>query len=163
MWYHAWARVSHCIACCADLVPLVPEQDESPPPTQEASSLAGEVQSPPLLHIPSFVVRVRVARVKVRCGIRECAYRCSRTRWLTDYACLCLEERHSVQWVIKAGQDLRVVRCEQPTHSTTRVKGMHAPAPPRRCCSCTGGRRRLMALPPPLDSGGEGKQRVRQK
>ena len=36
------------------------------------------------------------------------------------------EKRHSAR---KAGQDLRVVRCEQLTHSAARVKGVHQPRP----------------------------------
>ena len=60
-------------------------------------------------------------------------------------------------------------------HSAARVKGMHQPRPGAVACSSTGGRRRpmslrsrralpldsgpsAMALPPPLDSGGGGKQ-----
>ena len=45
-------------------------------------------------------------------------------------------------------------------HTQRDASQRHAPAPPRRCCSSTGGGRRPMVLPPPLDSGGEGKQRV---
>ena len=75
------------------------------------------------------------------------------------------------------------MRCEQLTHSAARVKGMHQPRPGAVVVPPAGGGGRCppvptraqaegsgtfqsasgpsaMALPPPLDSGGEGKQRV---